>query len=304
MAFIVIVVLLLILGWSSQLWGYREEEGVKLTVSLDKVFDPRCLPITLKHPEEANRAIIMVHGYPSTPYSFTYAAQRAYEAGYDVYAPLLPGFGTSPEDLYGTTFTQWYTYLKEFFLTKRQEYDTLFLLGTSMGGAMTLLAGEELKGAEAPDALVTIAAPVFLNDLRLGAVQNWLFYLMRIVALFTPALSPSIYKGGQEVNDGDELWIGYKGSFVQGGVSFMHALKKIRKNLPQITAPLLAIHDRGDKTIRFENLSVIGHGVNSKNFKSRPTAMQATHRKHVLLMYNSVQKELMDEILTFLGGEL
>ncbi len=298
---IIVILLILLFGWSSQLWGYRDRQVEKLTPNHDNVFDPRCLPITLKHKEGAKSAIIMVHGFPSTPYSFTYAAERSYEAGYDVYAPLLPGFGTAVEDLYDTTFTQWYNYLKEFYLDKRQEYDHLYLLGTSMGGAMTLRLGEEMEGDNEPDGLVTVAAPVFLNDLKLGAVQNWLFYIMRIVGLFTPALAPSLYKGGEEENDGDELWIGYKGSFIRGGVSFMHALKGIRRDLHQIKAPLLAFHDRGDKTIRFENLAVIEKGVNSSNFIARPTSMEGNHRKHVLLMYYSVQEQLMDEVLAFLG---
>ena len=81
----------------------------------------------------------------------------------------------------------------------------------------------------------------------------------------------------------------------------MHALKSIRKNLNQIEVPLMALHDRGDKTVRFENLAEIEKGVNSSNFISYPTAMERSHRKHVLLMYHSVQEQLMDDILTFLG---
>lgn len=124
---------------------------------------------------------------------------------------------------------------------------------------------------------------------------------MRIVALFTPAINPKIHTGDEKINDGNELWIGYGGAFIRGGVSLMHALKSIRKNLHQIRVPLLSFHDEGDKTISFKNLAVIQTGaINAHPFEARPTAMQATHRKHVLLMYNSVQKILMDEILIFL----
>ena len=298
---IIIIILIAILGWSALLIGYRDKHTKLLSVHVDQVFDKRCLPIILEHDPPAKKAIIMVHGYPSTPYCYTYAAQRAYQAGYDVYAPLLPGFGTKPADLYNTTFSQWYAFLKNFYEDKRIEYEYLYVLGTSMGGSMTLRLGEEFSGTpEAPDALVTVAAPVFLNDLRLGAIQNWGYYIMRIIALFVPAINPKIHTGDKEVNDGNELWIGYSGSFVRGGVSFMHALKQIRKNLDHITVPLLAIHDEGDKTISFKNLSVIQSAVNAHPFVARPTAMQATHRKHVLLMYKSVQEELMDEILAFL----
>ena len=299
---IIIIILVAVLGWSAQLWGYRDKHTEPLRVNLDQVFDARCLPILLEHDPPAKKAIIMAHGYPSTPYAFSYAAQRAYEAGYDVFVPLLPGFGTKPEDLYNTTFTQWYNFLTSFYREKRSQYDYLSVLGTSMGGAMTLRIGEDFSGTpETPDALVTIAAPVFLNDLRLGAIQNWGYYLMRIIALFTPALKPNIHTGDDEVNDGNELWIGYSGGFVRGGVSLMHALKDIRKNLDRITVPLLSLHDEGDKTISFKNLALIqSKVVNAHPFVGRPTAMQGTHRKHLLLMYYSVQEKLTDEILEFL----
>jgi carboxylesterase len=172
------------------LWGYRDRSVEKLSVNLDRVFDPRCLPITKRHKEGAKSAIIMVHGFPSTPYSFTYAAQRGYEAGYDVYVPLLPGFGTAVEDLYDTTFTQWYNYLKELFLEKRGEYDHLYVLGTSMGGAMTLRLGEEMQGNNAPDGLVTVAAPVFLQRPPLRGCSKLALLLYEDSGALHPCLIP------------------------------------------------------------------------------------------------------------------
>ena len=301
MVYVVATILLgLVFSWSALLWGYHDRNVEPLTTNIDEVFDRRCLPIVLEHDPPARKAIVMVHGYPSTPYSYDYAAHRAFEQGFDVYVPLLPGFGTKPEDLYGTTFTQWYGYLESYYRDKRMEYDKLYIVGTSMGGAMTLKLGEEFSGTEdAPDALATVATPVFLNDIRLGAIQKWGYYFMRLVALFTPALHPRIHMGGEKDNDGEELWVGYGGSFVGGGVSFMYALKGIRKNLGRITVPLMSIHDVGDRTISFQNLAEIQDAVNSSRFVARTTAMTSNHNRHTLLMYPSVQTELTDEILAF-----
>jgi carboxylesterase len=301
MVYVVLTLLLiLIFCWSALLWGYRDRYTDPIEPLVDEAFDPRCLPIILQHDPPAKAAIIMVHGYPSTPYSYEYTANRAFEAGYDVYVPLLPGFGTKPSDLYHTSFTQWYGYLRNYYLDKRSKYDHLFVIGTSMGGSMTLRIGEEFsETSDAPDALATIAAPVFLNDISLGVIQKWGYYFMRIVALFTPAIGGRIHTGNSKENDGEELWIGYSGAFVQGGVSLMHALKKIRKDLPNITAPLYSAHDIADKTIAFQNLAVIQEAVQAQPFVARTTHITSQHNRHVLLMYRSVQKELTDEILAF-----
>ncbi len=301
MVFIAVAALLLLLFcWSALLWGYQDKQTAPISPNEDQVFDPRCLPIILEHDPPSEKAIIMVHGYPSTPYAYDYAAHRAFDAGFDVYVPLLPGFGTKPKDLYQTTFTQWYEYLRTYYLDKRTEYDHLYVLGTSMGGAMTLKIGEEFsQTSESPDALATVAAPVFLNDITLGVIQKWGYYIMRIVALFTPAIRPRIHTGGEKKNDGEELWIGYGGAFVRGGVSFMHALKEIRNNLSKLTVPLFSLHDIGDRTIAFQNLAVIQSAVSTTVFKSRTTQMTSSHNRHILLMYPSLQEELTDEILTF-----
>lgn len=301
MAFVITgALLVLIFSWSALLWGYRDRNTEPILPVVEEVFDPRCLPIVLEHDPPAERAIIMIHGYPSTPYSYDFAAHVAYDHGYDVYVPLLPGFGTKPQDLYDTTFTQWYAYMEQYYRDKRADYKKLFVVGTSMGGSMALKLGERFSDTgEAPDGIATIAAPVFLNDVRLGAIQKWGYYFMRLVALCTPALHPRIHTGNEHKNDGEELWVGYAGAFVRGGVSLMYALKGIRRDLGSITAPLLAVHDIGDKTISFQNLGVIQSAVRSSRFVARPTAMKSNHNRHILLMYPSIREQLTKEMLEF-----
>ncbi len=298
--FIIIIVFILCMVWNISLIGYKEKHTSPIYPILDNVFDPRCLPITLEHDEKSDKAIIMIHGLPSTPYAYSYAANEAYKQGYDVFVPLLPGFGTKPEDLAETSYYQWYEYMKEFYLNKRSKFKHLYIIGTSMGGAMTLNLSEEFSGTEySPDAVCTIAAPVFLNNIRLGVVKSFSYYIARTVALFVSTIKTSIHTGNKEKNDGDELWIGYNGMFVRVGLSFLYALKHIRNNLFKITLPILVVHDKGDKTVSYKNLPYILSHIRSKNAKNLTTQMKATHNRHVLLMHTSIQESLLKEILTF-----
>lgn len=297
---LIAIILVALFSWSALLPFYKERHTENLTPNIDNVFDRRCLPIELEHNELAESCVIMVHGYPSTPYTYDWSSHYIHQQGYDVFVPLLPGFGTEPKELLNTTFTQWYNYLENYYLEKRAHYKNVFVIGTSMGGAMTLKIGEKFSSTEqSADAIVTVAAPVFLNDIRLGVIHKFSFYLMRIVALFTYAINPKIYLGSEKQNDGEELWIGYSGSFVRGGVSLMYNLREIRANLDKITIPLLAIHDENDRTIAFQNLAVIQNSVNSKQFISRRTKMNSNHNRHILLMYPSIRQELTKEILSF-----
>ncbi len=299
-ALIIILFILLWLFWNVSLVGYRDRETSPIAPLVDDVFDARCLPIILEHEEVVQGAVLMVHGFPSTPYSYEEASIAVHEAGYDVFVPLLPGFGTDPKDLKHTTYTQWYAYLRDFYLEKRNHYPRLYVIGTSMGGAMTLDLASEFSGTDdAPDGIVTVAAPIYLNNLREGFAMNPLSYLGRTVALFTSSFKTDIYHGAEEANDGDENWIGYKGVFVTAGVSLIGALKRIRHSLIKVTVPILCIHDTGDRTIHYKNQRLILSGVSSEMKRSITTSMDATHRKHILLMYDSSRDQLIQSILEF-----
>ncbi len=282
------------------MWFYKDRYTSFISPNVDNVFDRRALPIELEHERVMDRAVIMIHGYPSTPHSYDWASKRFYEEQYDVFVPLLPGFGTEPKELYKTTFTQWYNYVENFYKEKRAHYKHLYVIGTSMGGSIALKLGEQFSNSPlACDAVATIAAPVFLNDIKLGIIHKWSFYFMRLAALFTPAINPKIHTGSEWINDGEELWIGYGGAFVRGGVSFMHALKTIRAELSKINVPLYLAHDQNDKTVNFQNLAVIKEKVSSKNVVVKITKLTSDHNRHTLLLYPSIQKELADDILTF-----
>lgn len=297
---LIIAILIALFSWSALLPFYKERHTKSLTPNIDNVFENRCLPIELEHDELAESCVIMVHGYPSTPYTYDWASHYIHQQGYDVFVPLLPGFGTDPKELLNTTFTQWYNYLESYYLEKRAHYNKVFVVGTSMGGSMTLKIAEKFSATDqSPDAIVTVAAPVFLNDIRLGVIHKFSFYLMRIVALFTYAINPKIYRGSEKQNDGEELWIGYSGSFVRGGVSLMYNLKEIRANLAKITIPMMAMHDENDRTIAFQNLAVIQNSVSSKHFISRKTKISSNHNRHILLMYPSIRHDLTKEMLSF-----
>jgi carboxylesterase len=297
---IIVILVVLWMIWNVTLFGYKEKNVEPLPAQIDQVFDSRCLPIVLEHEEISKGAIIMIHGLPSTPYCYDFAAHKAYEDGYDVFVPLLPGFGTKPENLENTSYSQWFSYMKEYYLDKRSQYKKVYIIGTSMGGAMTLHLSETFADTpQSPDAVCTIAAPVFLNNIKEGIVKHWSYYIARTVALFTPSMKTGIHLGKNVENDGDELWIGYKGAFIRVGISFLHALKGIKKNLSSITQPILILHDERDQTVPSENLNFIYEHISSSDKESFMTHIEQDHHRHVLLMYKSVQQQLIEKILAF-----
>lgn len=299
---IILVVFVLFLIWNATLVGYKDKPTEPIDTNPERCFCPEARPIVCVHDKKSDRAIIMVHGFPSTPRVYSYSSKRMHESGFDVFAPLLPGFGTTPQDFYKTHFTTWFEYLQAYYLDIRSRYSHVFVLGTSMGGSLTLKLAEVYSNSQnAPDAIITIGAPVVYNSLlKDGIVTNPAMYIGRTVASIVPAIKPAVTCGNTHGEDGFEDWTGYKGIYVRQGISFIAGLKSIRKNLSTISVPLFAIHDKHDKTISVKNLGIISREATGSKKRILETEMPLfNHTKHALLMYHSVQQELTDAIILY-----
>ena len=291
---ILILIVIFIYLWSSCLLFYKERTE-KLYSNESKCFDPSCKSIILR--QGSRKAVLMIHGYPTTPAMYAYAAKRMKEEGYDVYAPLIPTFGADWHDFQKTSFSSWYGWIEEYYENLEKEYENVFIIGISMGGAMTLKLVENHN----PAAIAIIGAPVVYNSFfRDHVVTSWSSYIARIIGIFTPSIGAGIVTSRPDSNDGNEDWKGYKGLFPKQGASLVWNLKSIRKDLNKIKVPVLSIHDRGDKTVPFANQQIIRREIKTEaEFIETEMSDEYRHTHHALLMYKSIQKSLMDKIISF-----
>ncbi len=303
---IITIIILLIaaaVAWNVYLVGYHDKHTHYIEPHEEECFSPTCRPIVLQHQDTPTQAILMIHGFPATPRTYEYSSQRMFEAGYDVYVPLMPGFGTSVQEFEQTYYPQWFGYIRTYYEHLRSKYPKLVVLGISMGGAITLNLAEEFCNTPlAPDAVVAIAAPVVYNSLlRDRIITNPGAYIMRTAGLFVPDIGGAVQCGNPQSEDGNEDWTGYHGLFIHQGISLIHALKPIRRNLYKITCPLLSIHDVHDKTVPFGNQAIIERETRSTRYRKIISEMPPyRHTRHCLLSYHSVQKQLTDAIIEFL----
>lgn len=294
MIWIIAAAIIAIYLWSSCLLFYREEPK-RLESDESKCFDPMCRSISIDDGNED--AVLLIHGYPTTPAMYGYAAKRISEAGFDAYAPLIPTFGADWHDFQKTDFSSWYAWIEERYLELKGRYRNVFVIGTSMGGAMALKLAENHD----PAAVAIIGAPVVYNSFfRDRIVTSWSSYPARIVGVFTPSIGAGIVTQKPDSNDGNEEWKGYKGLFPRQGASLVWNLRSIRRDLGKIASPLLSIHDRGDMTVPFANQGIIRREIEADaEFIETEMGPECHHTHHALLMYHSVQKELTDRIISF-----
>jgi carboxylesterase len=105
---------------------------------------------------------LLLHGWAGTCDSMRYLGQRLHAARVTVYAPLLPGHGTRPEEMAHTTARDWVRAAVGHLHLLTGRCRAVFVAGLSMGGMLTLYLGatqgQWLRG------IVPINGAVFLHS--------------------------------------------------------------------------------------------------------------------------------------------
>jgi carboxylesterase len=114
---------------------------------------------------------LVLHGFTGTPQSMRGLAEAFAAAGFATELPLLPGHGTTPEDMATTGWSDWTAAAEAAYQDLAGRCDKVVVAGLSMGGALAVWLAErhpEIAG------LVTINALVQSPDPNMGAVLEQL----------------------------------------------------------------------------------------------------------------------------------
>lgn len=174
---------------------------------------------------------LLIHGFTGSPGEMLPLGEYLHQKGYTVRGLLLPGHGTKPEDMEGIGWVQWYGKVEEEYKKLQARSSKVFIIGLSMGGALSLYlaAREKIAG------VVAICAPIYLVNKK---------------AYLTPFLKYFI-KWGKKKNGRAKPYEGfwYDCYPTSGTASLVNMLPTIKRDIKKITCPALVIQSKLDKTV-------------------------------------------------------
>jgi esterase/lipase len=85
---------------------------------------------------EADTAVILLHGFISSPFEVYFLGEEINKRGFTVFLPLIAGFGGSTKLANESNHTSWQLTLKNSINLISQFYPKIFLIGFSLGGAI------------------------------------------------------------------------------------------------------------------------------------------------------------------------
>src|SRR6185503_16091117 len=98
---------------------------------------------TIDLQEEGSHGVLLLHGFGDTPQTLSLLARRLAKSGYGVYAPLLPGHGRSMDAFRKSRADEWINAARDALSRMRDRYQTVSVVGLSMGGAISVIIAAE-----------------------------------------------------------------------------------------------------------------------------------------------------------------
>lgn len=204
------------------------KEEIKLA-EREKVSHPENRPFLLL-PEQSNgRAVILIHGFSSSPREMAPLGDKLVQTGFIVYGPRLPGHGTSPEDLAGRTAEDWLGVCERGYANLSGLGLTISAAGLSTGALLTLRLALE----QPLDKLILLSPFLKLNHI-LAPYAGLLSYFIPNQQKNIPLEEQAFY---------------YQQRPLKGIAQIIRLCRYLRRRLGQIKNPTLVLAATGDQTI-------------------------------------------------------
>jgi carboxylesterase len=188
--------------------------------------------------------VLLIHGFTATTFEMRSLADRLNAEGYTVSGPLLPGHGTSPDDLNKVIWQDWVLTCEEAFRTLKKHCDRVFIGGESMGGLLSLVLADrfpEIKG-------VLLYAPA-INNPKLR---------------FTPLLKHFLKYSKKKNQDDLYEWQGYRVNPVAGAAE-LYSLQRFAITLLEgINMPAIIFQGTEDHTVKPSGAQMVFDRIRSK----------------------------------------
>lgn len=215
------------------------------------------------------QGVLLVHGFMGYPAELRPLGDELANKGFTVSGVLLARHGGHPERVAGTRWNEWAASVDEAYKELAQCCESVSLVGYSLGGLLAL----HLASRRPVAAFVTLAAALQLQGgwpLRTLPVARYVmpwFYPMRNADWNDPQLREQLSARMGEINWDDPQTVAQlqRGIRIPTGAIYelVRLGRRVRRELPRITAPALVMQGRLDQTVRPISAEHIMSGLGS-----------------------------------------
>jgi len=196
----------------------------------------------------ARPGALVLHGLTGSPQGVAGIGAALTAVGFEVEMPLLPGHGTSPEDLAGCGWHDWSAAAEGAYRRLAARSGPTVAVGLSVGGTLAAsLAADrpEVVGLALVNPLVNPPADEFLDMLE----------------AFLAAGEPFLPGVGGDIADPDAVEVAYDRLPVAALLSLSRGLVALRPRLADVRCPVLILTSRHDHVVPSVSSDVLAGAV-------------------------------------------
>lgn len=220
--------------------------------------------------------ILLLHGLTGMPSEMRPLERYLAKQGYQVKVPLLPGHGSSHQELLATTWKDWLEGARVALNNLQQDCDYVFICGLSMGALLsTLLANEQKMDISG---LVLISTTLFYDGSSIPITRyllplaDWFPFLGNYFrwqerapyGLQDERLQRIITKAIDDAKKGNGTKYGLFETHVGALRQLKLLAKEVRLRAPMVQCPALIIHSSQDTIATDKNSFEIYHLLGSR----------------------------------------
>lgn len=233
---------------------------------------------------------LLIHGFTATPECMQSLADPLRKAGYEVEVPLLPGHGTTADDLLKTRWEDWYQVVSKAFEKLQEKTGSVSVAGLSLGG----LLGLKLASEHPVKKLALLATPLFFKG----------FLARSILPILANTPLKDLYRYqrkwmGPAISDpwGKRHFKSYDEMPIRSIWEIVRLQKEVKARLSTVTVPTLILHSPHDITAPYESMDELKKKIGSKIVRT----VTLERSNHVLTM--DYERDLVaTEVVRFFGG--
>jgi carboxylesterase len=231
------------------------------------------------------RGALVLHGFTGNPHSMRSLAEACADAGFSVELPLLPGHGTSIEDMVPTRWSDYKTAAEAAFADLARRCDHVAVVALSMGGTLACWLAEnhpEVRGLALVNPFIDPPAESFRDVLR-GVLDSG------------EQLAPGV---GSDIAKEGSVELAYLHTPISAALSLFEGIDEVSSQLAKISCPVLLLSSRQDHVVPPSSGDVLVQGV------SGPVERVWLERSYHVATLDHDAAEIEELTLGFLKGVL
>ena len=192
--------------------------------------------------------VLVLHGFTGSPQSSRPLAVALADVGFTVDLPLLPGHGTSVEDMVPTVWSDYAKASEEALVGLAGRCEGVALVGLSMGGTLACWLAEnhpEVRAVALVNPFVDPPAESFREVMRA---------MLDSGSELAPGVASDIAKEGS-------VELAYEYTPLSAALSMFEGIDDVAANLAKISCPVLLLSSREDHVVPTSSGVVVMEGV-------------------------------------------